>query len=492
MATARSALLAPTKAAHQARTAEQPRVWVLLAAATLVAAALRLPFLGHSSLWFDEIYTRSILGESSFAGLWHHIEATESTPPLYYVLGWLTGARSAAAMRLIPALALTAAVPVGYFAFRRLIGTPAALATAATLAVNPMLVAYSTDARSYGLFVLTALLSVWAFSALIEHGSARRYALWAAACAACVWTHYFGVFIVGAEVAVLLLVRPQARWRTVGWSALLGLCLIPLMPVLLSQTDNERAGFIAAMPLSKRLIEAIRQISMGANVPRTWLEAAGLALFCLPLAAGIWMTIRAHGRALMLLAIAAVAFLTPLLLSALHIEDRFYARNMIATLPLAAALAAPAMLRLRAAPLALYLVLGSLTSVWVATNWRYEQTDWRGALARIESIDSGAAVMAVNEFSVPTIETYLGRHVAPSTVFATRAWIVVEPVRSAGHRALGPAPAPSLPGFVTLQSSQLHGFQLIFVGASKPTPIAPNEVGSAALFAGGGVSASHR
>lgn len=472
-------------AARQTRTAEQPRrVWVLLAAMTLVAAALRLPFLGHSSLWFDEIYTRSILGESSLAGLWRHIEATESTPPLYYVLGWLTGARSAAAMRLIPALALTAAVPVGYLAFRRLIGSPAALATAAILAVNPMLVAYSTDARSYGLFVLCALLSVWAFSALVEHGSTRRYAIWVAACVACIWTHYFGVFIVGAEVVALLAVRPQARWRTVGWSALLGLCLVPLIPVLSSQTDNERAGFIAAMPLGKRLIEAVRQIAMGANVPRTWLEAAGLALFCLPLAAGVWMAIRARGRALMLLAIAAIAFLTPLLISALHIEDRFYARNMIATLPLAAALAAPAMLRLRAAPLALYLVLATLTSVWVATNWRYEQTDWRGALARIESIDPRAPVVAVNEFSVPTIETYLGRRPAPSTVLATRAWIVVEPVRAAGHRALGPAPAPSLPGFVTLQSTQLHGFRLILVGASRPTPIAPGEVAGAALFAG--------
>jgi uncharacterized membrane protein len=291
VASTRSGLLTRPKAVHPAHSAERSRVWALLAATTLVAAALRLPFLVRDGMWVDEIYTRSILGESSLAGLWRHIEATESTPPLYYLLGWLAGARSAVALRLIPALALTAAVPVGYLAFRRLIGSSAALATAAILAVNPMLVAYSTDARSYGLFVLCALLSVWAFSALVEHGSTRRYAIWVAACVACIWTHYFGVFIVGAEVAVLLVVRPQARWRTVGWSALLGLCLVPLIPVLSSQTDNERAGFIAAMSLGKRLIEAVRQIAMGAHVPRTWLEAAGLALFCLPLAAGVWMAI---------------------------------------------------------------------------------------------------------------------------------------------------------------------------------------------------------
>jgi uncharacterized membrane protein len=458
----------------------------VLAAATVLAAGLRLPFLDHQSLWLDEIYTRSILGESSLAGLWRHIEATESTPPLYYVLGWLLQVRSAMAMRLIPALALTATVPAGYLAFRRLIGSPAALAAAATLAVNPMLVAYSTDARSYGLFVLSALLSVWGFSAVLEHGSLRRFALWLVACVACIWTHYFGVFIVGAEVVVLLAIRPRTRWRTVGFTALLGVCFIPLVPLLLSQTGNERAGFIAAMPLSNRLSEAVRQFAMGANVPRTWLEAAGLAVFCLSLAAGIWMAARSRGRSRALLALAAIAFTAPLLLSVLHIEDRFYVRNMIATLPLAVALAAPAMVRLRAAPLAIYLALAILTSLWVATNWRYEQVDWRGALARTQAIDPGAAVLAVNHLNVPVIETYLARAPAPTTVLATRAWVVVEPVRAAGHRALGPQPVPSLPGFTTLRTVQLHGFQLILAGASRPMPITTSEVEGATLFAGSG------
>ncbi len=456
----------------------------MLAAATVLAAGLRLPFLDHQSLWLDEIYTRSILGESSLAGLWRHIEATESTPPLYYLLGWLLQARSAMAMRLIPALALTATVPAGYLAFRRLIGSPAALAAAATLAVNPMLVTYSTDARGYGLFVLSALLSVWGFSAVLEHGSLRRFAPWLVACVACIWTHYFGVFIVGAEVVVLLAIRPRARWRTVGFTALLGVCLIPLIPLLLGQTGNERAGFIAAMPLNTRFTETVRQFAMGANVPRTWLEAAGLAVFCLSLAAGIWMAARSRGRSRALLALAAIAFTAPLLLSVLHIEDRFYARNMIATLPLAVALAAPAMVRLRAAPLAIYLALAILTSLWVATNWRYEQVDWRAALARTQAIDPGAAVVAVNHLNVPVIETYLARAPAPTTVLATRAWVVVEPVRAAGHRAFGPQPVPGLPGFTTLRTVQLHGFQLILASASRPTPITTSEVEGAKLFAG--------
>lgn len=119
----------------RARPCDDDRViWLLLALTTIVAAALRFPFLDHQSLWLDEIFAREILGESTLSGVWRHLQQTESTPPLYYVIGWLAGARSAAAMRVIPALALTAGVPVGYLAFRRLVGQRAALATAAMLA----------------------------------------------------------------------------------------------------------------------------------------------------------------------------------------------------------------------------------------------------------------------------------------------------------------------------------------------------------------------
>jgi mannosyltransferase len=149
-------------------------VWSIVAAATIMAAALRLPFLGHQSLWLDEVFTREVLHESSISGLWQHVKQTESTPPLFYVLGWLAGARSAVAMRLIPALALIAAVPVNYLATRRLVGQHVALASAAILAVSPLLVFYASDARSYGLSLLTALLSVWAFAHVLGFGSRAR------------------------------------------------------------------------------------------------------------------------------------------------------------------------------------------------------------------------------------------------------------------------------------------------------------------------------
>lgn len=460
-------------------------VWLALALATAVAAALRFPFLGHQSLWLDEIYTREIASESSLAGLWRHIQATESTPPLYYCLEWLVGARSAIAMRVIPALALTASVPVAYLAFRRLVAQRAALAAAAMLAVSPMLVFYSVDARSYGLLVLTSLLSVWAFTAVLEHGDRRRYGWWLLASVSCVWTHYFGAVIVAGEALLLFVLRPNARLRTAACSLLIGLCVAPLIPLVANQSASERAEFIAEIHLSSRLLTTAREFAMGPNVPRTWLEAAGLAIWSVGVAWGFLGAAREKLSARVLLALAVLSIGAPLLLAATAIADRFYARNVMLALPLMIALAAPVLLRARAIPLAAYLAVATLASLWVATNWRYEQLDWRDALRKVEKVNAAAPVIAVTRDSGPVAAAYLGRRAASATgLVAQDAWLVVEPSRPAGHRALTPASVPQLPGFAPVRMLETHAFRLVLVRASGQTHISAASVPGSVLFPG--------
>ncbi len=461
-------------------------VRVVLAIATVVAVALRLPFLGHQGLWLDEVFTREIIRESSLSGVWRHVKATESTPPLYYILGWLLNARSTAAMRAIPAVALVAAVPVGYFTFRRFVGTHAALAVAAILAVNPMLVWYGTDARSYGLFVLTGLMSLWTFSVLlVEDVSTRRFVLWAIASVACVWTHYFGAFLVGAEILVFFVVRPAERRAMVAWAAGVCACLVPLVPLVVSQSSDERASFIEKSSLTTRVSEAVRQSAVGPNVPRSWLEGAGLAIVCIAVAVATWWAVRSRDQPPALLVLVVVVCGAPLLLAVVGITDRFYARNLIVAVPLVAALAAPALLRWRAAPLIAYLVVAVVASVWVATDWRYEQADWKNALARAEAVDIHAPVVAVTPFSAPVVQTYLSRSpVGANGLLARQAWLIVEPRRAAGHRALGPAPAPNIPSFVREQALEVQGFRLILQRASRPTRISSTSVPGTIIFPG--------
>jgi Dolichyl-phosphate-mannose-protein mannosyltransferase len=429
---------------------------------------LRLPFLAHQSLWFDEIYTRNIVGEPTLAAVWHQVKATESTPPLYYVVTWLLNGRSEAVLRLIPALSLTAAVPVGYLAFRRLLGERPALVPAAILAVSPELVSYSTDARSYGLYVLTALLTVWGFYAVLESGTRKRYALWAFASLLCVWTHYFGFFFVAAEVLALLVLRRQAWMATAAWTGLVGAFVVPLLPLVTAQADS-RAGFIATRPLQRRLEQFIREFAMGPNVPRTWLEGAGVVIACAAVAYGVVYAIRRGEGWRALLGIAAFAVGAPLLLSLLGIEDRFDPRNVMPALPLAAALAAPGLLRMRAIPLAAYLGLALVTSLWVATNWGYENIDYRGALATARAIDPEAAIITPTLLYEPVATAYLGRAPATDPPLARQVWLLVEPARGYGQRALHPQPPPRGPaGFAAHRELRVHGFRLILYAAPRP------------------------
>jgi mannosyltransferase len=464
-----------------------------LALATAVAAALRLPFLDTQSLWFDETYTVHVVQAGSLGELWHRIGASESTPPLFYLLTWawtkLAGSDGAAAVRTVSALAIVASVPVAYAALWRLAGRRAALATAALVAVSPLLGWYALDARAYGLLVLTGLLSVWAFGAVLERTSAGRLALWALAAAAAIWTHWFGGFLVLGEALALLWLRPHAWRGTVlaGGAALL--TLAPLVGLLRDQTGDDRAAFITDTSIVDRIEQVARQFGAGINVPSTGLEAAALVVALGALVAGTVLTAgraRRDDGARALLALAVVALLVPLALAATGVYDRFNVRNVLYLWPLFAALAAPALLRLRAAPLVTLLALGLATSLWTQSDWRYENTDWRAAIERIDPRAADAPVVAVTPLGTPVAKLYLDRSATGTAIATRRAWLVVEPARMAGERALQPTDPPLvaqlLAAFPKHREQQLHGFRLIELTASEPVPLDPAQLPGAALF----------
>jgi len=494
--------------------------------ATLAAAALRVPFLATQSFWFDETYTVHVVGAGSLGELWHRIGATESTPPLFYLLTWgwtrLIGSHGEAALRTLPALATIAAVPVAYLALRRLAGQRAGVAAAAIVAVSPLLVSYALDARAYGLLVLAGLLSAWACGAALEAPTARRLALWALAAAAAIWTHWFAGFLVLGEAVALLWLAPNA-WRRVALASVAVLAAIaPLAGLLSEQTSDARAGYIGGSGLGGRIEQLVRQFAAGPNVPRTWLEAACLALFAAALALGAVLTgERALGErhaaaggselatrgaaepadsaapgdpasctalsprdgARALLAIALVALLVPLALAATGVYDRFNLRNVLFLAPLAAALAAPALLRARAAPLVAYLALCGATTLWAQTDWRYENTDWRGAIRRVETTAPGLPVIAVTPLGEPVAALYLHRPPATAAIRTRRAWLVVEPARTPGHRDLIPQDPPQiaalLAAFPSHREQRLHGFRLIALSAPSRRPL--NGVGRQAV-----------
>ncbi len=204
--------------------------WWGLIAITALAGALRLSTLDLQSLWYDEAFTPVHVLHASLFSTLRSVVHTENTPPLWYVLEWADArvlGSGALALRLPSALAGIALVPVAWAIGRELAGRRAAILCAAFVAVNPLFVWYSQEARAYGLFALTGALAMLCFLRAERDPSATRMAAFALAGSAALLSHYFAVFPLIAMV-LWLLREPRTRRAAlpaVGALALLGAAL---------------------------------------------------------------------------------------------------------------------------------------------------------------------------------------------------------------------------------------------------------------------------
>ncbi len=181
----------------------------------LIAYALRLHDLAGDSLWGDEIFTAT---QSPLpVGELLHWTAGDIHPPGYYLLvgrladglGWAHLSPSALTdwlWRFPSVLAGVLAVAVTYRLGTDLLSRRVGLASALLLAVSPVAIQYSQEARMHELFLLGVTLSTWALARALARPDQRRWWLiYALATAFSLYTVYLA-FIVLASQAVWVVV----------------------------------------------------------------------------------------------------------------------------------------------------------------------------------------------------------------------------------------------------------------------------------------------
>ena len=156
-------------------------LWVL-AFLIAIGAAMRFASLSEQSFHHDEVITVARILPGGFIDMLKAVKEYESNPPLYYTLAWgWTKAFGTGefGLRSLSACFGLATVPVAYCVGAELSSRRAGLIAAALVAVNPMLIWYSQEARSYAVLVFFCAVSLLFLVRALRTHSGADLSLWA-------------------------------------------------------------------------------------------------------------------------------------------------------------------------------------------------------------------------------------------------------------------------------------------------------------------------
>jgi mannosyltransferase len=197
----------------------------------IIAGALGLYQLGNPSLWIDEATT-----VENATGSWWALR--DELHWLYYVTvkPWFALAgTSEIVIRLPSVVGAIAAVVLLYGLARMLFGERVALVSSLLLAINPLMVQWSQQARGYTVLVAVVIGVTWLFLRALERDTTRDWAVYGVALAVLVlWQTFSALIFLPAHVVVARR-KPRAifTWYVVA------VALIPWLWVFVSRPPSE-------------------------------------------------------------------------------------------------------------------------------------------------------------------------------------------------------------------------------------------------------------
>jgi mannosyltransferase len=379
-----------------------PNELAALLALSVIAFALRTTSLSRS-LFNDESYSLALSQRS--LGQMVTLFAYEANGTLYSIVLWpltrLFGT-SVELVRLPSVLAGAASVPALWWCARQFGGRRVAWVAAGLLAVNPMAVWYSQEARAYSFTVLAACLAFGALArALSVHGEAGGQAAdvrggraaWVGYVAAMAALAYCDLFAAPLALpAQALLARKAGPAALRAWLRSLLALLVCCLPLLVfASISRSRRNALYWLPKTDRALAelALQEFSAGfAKVSAVgWLTLlVGLVLVGVALlrARGAAM---ARERSAMVVAATWGLLPTVALLAVSFVEPLFWPRYVILSVPGLCLLAGLAAERIWDSPRAMVpaaACVAALAALAVFADARQRdevQQDWRPVAA---------------------------------------------------------------------------------------------------------------
>lgn len=171
----------------------RPRTdYIFVSLALVLFAWLALWNISGASIWFDEAFSAYII-QYNFLDIARYT-ATDVHPPLFY---WLLKiwtfffGQTEIGLRSMSVFFGAVAAVFGYLLTRRLFGRKAALVGIFILALSPLFIRYSQEARMYTLAAAIVLSATYVLMRALESKGRKLWVIYGVLVSLGMWTHYF-------------------------------------------------------------------------------------------------------------------------------------------------------------------------------------------------------------------------------------------------------------------------------------------------------------
>ena len=387
----------------------------VLAGVTLAGLALRLAV--PRGLWLDEAISVH-QANLSFHDMFENLQFGDRHPPLHHITLWLTVRAfgdGEMAVRLPSLIAGTLVIPALYLLGRELYDRRTGLVAAAFGAASPLLIWYAQEARMYAFVTLFGLLALWTQLRAIRNPSWVNWAAYILATAALLWSHYFGLLLIGVQqliwVGVIIHRRrtgEPVRAIALGFAyslAVLAIQLVPLITFAQKQFDSTEAAFGSPAgtydTLSFYAVVSNMAWALWGYHPDgiTELLAAGWPLLLL---LSLLLLGRGGSRQTIILAVAAITPIVILVFVALYDRELFEVRYFLVAIPLLFLLIARLVTGWIRRPAARLAVTGVIVATLLVGLYDQQINDdnprlydFRGAIEEVEEVAGPGVPAAV-------------------------------------------------------------------------------------------------
>ena len=206
------------------------RWWLAIIVVVVSAAGLRVFAINSQSFWYDEAVSAQ-LAKSSFADLLLGRAKDNGNPPLYLLCAkaWSdVFGRSEAGFRSFSVVCGALAVLLLALLGRQLLGPQVGLLAAGLLAVSPLQIELSNQARTYSLLQLVAVANTWFFVRWVQRERITDLVVYGITTALGWYSHYYAPALQLAQ-AMALATLPQCRKLWLPWLQHDARCILGLV-----------------------------------------------------------------------------------------------------------------------------------------------------------------------------------------------------------------------------------------------------------------------